>query len=73
MEIQFNGKTYKDVHISLVDRKEKSTKMLVNRKFMERIGCAVSPNKTFVVTSFDNEYSAADSKGDAHSGIKFEK
>jgi ribosomal protein S6--L-glutamate ligase len=72
MEIQFNGKTYKDVHISLVDRKEKSTKMLVNRKFMERIGCAVSPNKTFIVTSFDGEYSAADAKTKKHAGIKFE-
>lgn len=72
LEIKFNGKTYKDVHISLVDRKNKSTKFLVNRKFMERIGCAVSPNKTFVVTSFDGEYSAGDSKGVAHAGIKFE-
>jgi ribosomal protein S6--L-glutamate ligase len=73
IEIKFNGKTYKDVHVSLVDRKAKSTKFLANRKFMERIGCAVSPNKTFVVTSFDGEYSAAESKGEAHAGIKFEK
>lgn len=73
IEIQFNGKTYKDVHVSLVDRKNKSTKFLVNRKFMERIGCAVSPNKTFVVTSFDGEYSAGDAKGKPHDGIKFEK
>lgn len=73
MDVAFAGKTYKDVHISLVDRKEKSTKFLVNRKFMERIGCAVSPYKTFVMTSFDGEYSASDAKGDNHAGIKFEK
>ena len=73
IDIQFNGKTYKDVHVSLVDRKNKSTKFLVNRKFMERIGCAVSPNKTFVVTSFSGEYSAGESKGNSHAGIKFEK
>jgi ribosomal protein S6--L-glutamate ligase len=73
LDISFRGKLYKDVAISLVDRKEKSTKFLVNRRFMERIGCSVSPFKTFMVTSFDGEYSARDSKGDAHGGIKFIK
>ena len=72
MEVSFGGKTYKDVHVSLVDRKEKSTKFLANRKFMERIGCSVSPYKTFMVTSFDGEYHAGKSKGDNHAGIKFE-
>ena len=71
LDIQFAGKTYKDVYISLVDRKEKSTKFLVNRKFMERMGCAVSPTKTFIVTSFDGEYAAGEAKGVAHGGIKF--
>jgi ribosomal protein S6--L-glutamate ligase len=71
MDISFAGKTYKDVEVSLVDRKEKSTKFLVNRKFMERIGCSVSPYKTFMVTSFDGEYSSGDSKGKPHAGIKF--
>lgn len=73
MDISFRGKTYKDVSVSLVDRKEKSTKFLVNRKFMERIGCSVSPFKTFMVTSFDGEYSPKNAKGDSHAGIKFEK
>ena len=71
MDISFAGKTYKDVEVSLVDRKEKSTKFLVNRKFMERIGCSVSPYKTFMITSFDGIYSAGESKGDPHGGIKF--
>ena len=38
---------------------------------MERIGCSVSPNKTFVVTSFDGEYRAGEAKGKSHMGIKF--
>jgi ribosomal protein S6--L-glutamate ligase len=71
LDVSFGGKMYKEVEVSLVDRKEKSTKFLVNRKFMERIGCAVSPYKTFVNTSFDGEYSASKSKGDPHGGIKF--
>jgi ribosomal protein S6--L-glutamate ligase len=72
LDISFGGKTYKAVHVSLVDRKEKSTKFLANRKFMERIGCSVSPYKTFVVTSFDGEYRAGEAKGNPHAGIKFE-
>jgi hypothetical protein len=40
---------------------------------MERIGCSVSPFKTFMITSFDGEYSVLDAKGDNHIGIKFEK
>jgi hypothetical protein len=71
LEVSFGGKTYKDVHVSLVDRKEKSTKFLVNRKFMERIGCSVSPYKTFMITTFDGEYRAGEAKGDNHAGIKF--
>lgn len=73
LSITFAGKVYKDVHVSLVNRKEKSTKFLVNRKFMERIGCSVSPYKTFMVTSFDGEYHPGEAKGNPHSGIKFIK
>jgi len=73
MDIQFNGKNYREVHVSLVDRKDKSTKFLVNRKLMERIGCSVSPNKTFIITKFDGEYDATKSKGDPHAGIIFKK
>jgi hypothetical protein len=72
LDVAFGGKTYKAVAVSLVDRKEKSTKFLANRKFMERLGCSVSPYKTFVVTSFDGEYRAGEAKGDNHAGIKFE-
>jgi ribosomal protein S6--L-glutamate ligase len=73
IDIVFAGKTYKKVHVSLVDRKDKSTKFLVNRKFMERIGCNVSPMKTFIVTSSPEGYMAGESKGKPHAGIIFEK
>jgi ribosomal protein S6--L-glutamate ligase len=72
MDIMFGGKLYKDVHVSLVDRSEKSTKFLVNRKFMERIGCSVDPMKTFMITSFGKEYRAGESKKDPYAGIIFE-
>jgi ribosomal protein S6--L-glutamate ligase len=72
MDVVFAGKIYKDVHISLVDRTEKSTKFLVNRKFMERIGCSVNPYQTFIKTSFSGEYSPISAKGNNHTGIKFE-
>lgn len=73
IEIHFAGKTYKDVHVSLSNREDKSTKFLVNRKFMERIGCVVSPNKTFMVTTFDGDYSPRETKDSNYLGIKFEK
>ena len=72
LDVEFCGKMYKAVDVSLVDRTDKSTKFLVNRKFMERIGCSVSPSKTFIVTSFDGDYHAGEAKGDNHSGLKFE-
>ncbi len=72
IDIMFAGKTYRKVHVSLVDRKDKSTKFLVNRNFMERIGCSVNPMKTFVVTSAPDGYSAGDAKGKPHLGIIFE-
>ena len=73
MDVSFCNKLYKGVAVSLVDRKDKSTKFLCNRNFMKRLGCSVSPSKTFVVTTFSGEYSPKDSKGDQHAGIKFEK
>lgn len=73
IDLVFSGKTYDAVNISLVDRTEKSTKLLVNRKFMERVGCSVNPYKTFVATSFEGEYSVANTKGSNTEGIYFYK
>jgi len=71
IDIIFMGKKYENVRVSLADRKDKSTKFLANRQFMERLGVSVAPNKTFMLTEFDGEYSAKDTKGDNHLGIKF--
>jgi ribosomal protein S6--L-glutamate ligase len=73
LDIIFGGKTYKSVPVSLVDRKEKSTKFLANRKFMERMGVSISPYKTFMVSNFEGDYSPRDAKGNNHMGIKFKK
>jgi len=73
LDITFSGKTYNDVYVCLGDRTDKSTPILINRKFMERIGCSVNPFKTFMATSFDSEYLPVESKGDNHGGIIFEK
>ena len=73
LDVVFNGKTYTRVPFSLVDRSQRSTKILINRNFMERIGCSVNPYKTFVTSAFDGEYSPLDVKKDKHGGIKFEK
>lgn len=73
IDIMFAGKLYVDVPMSLVDREDKTTPFLVNRKFMERIGCSVNPTKTFMVTTSPKNYSVTDSQGDPHGGIKFKK
>lgn len=72
MDIQFMGKIYKKVPVALDDRSSKSTKFLVNRKFMERIGCSVDPMRTFVVTSFPKEYHGGEAKKDKYAGVIFE-
>ena len=71
MDIIFAGKLYKNVLVSLVDRKDKSTPFLVNRKFMERIGCSVNPVNAFIITTSPKNYSPGASQGDPHGGIKF--
>jgi ribosomal protein S6--L-glutamate ligase len=73
MDVVFLGKRYKNVLVSLVDRTDKSTKFLVNRKFMEILGVSINPYKTFTCSSFDGEYNPREAKGNNHMGIKFEK
>jgi RimK family alpha-L-glutamate ligase len=73
IDIMFAGKLYKGVHVSLVPRESKSTPFLVNRKFMERIGCSVDPTREFMVTTSPKNYSPGSSQGDPHGGIKFKK
>jgi hypothetical protein len=72
MDIEFAGKLYTNVGISLVKRVDKSTPFLVNRTFMERIGCLVNPSKTFMVTTAPEDYVVDDAVGDPYGGIEFE-
>ncbi len=73
LDIEFAGKVYQDVHVSLDNRATKSTKFLVNREFMERIGCSVNPSKTFMVSVAPHGYSPKETKSDPHGGIEFER
>ena len=72
LDLVFRGRLYKDIDVALVDRKSKSTKFLANRYLMNRIGCAVSPSKVFVVTDLPEGYDAMKAKNKPHSGINFE-
>jgi len=73
LDIEFAGKIYTGVEVSLVDRADKTTPFLVNRKFMERIGCSVNPSKTFIVSEAPEGYTDQEAKGDPHVGITFKK
>jgi gamma-F420-2:alpha-L-glutamate ligase len=70
LDIIFDGIVYRNIHFSLSDRTTKSTKMLINRKAMERMGIIVNPQKTFVVSPH-NSYKAIIGKGNPHYGIEF--
>jgi ribosomal protein S6--L-glutamate ligase len=73
LDIEFNGVRIKNVKVSPVDRKEKSTPFLINRTFMKRMGLIVNPYKAFVVTKEPKKgYSAAKAKGNPYGGITFE-
>lgn len=71
LDIYFAGKLIEKVPVAPVDRTPKSTPFLANRRFMERLGTIVNPDKAFVITEFDGEYNALDAKGKKHAGIIF--
>jgi RimK family alpha-L-glutamate ligase len=72
-DLIFAGKLVPKVPVSIVDRTEKSTPALANRKFMDRLGITVNPSKAFKATSFDGgDYSVEDTLGNSKGGIKFE-
>lgn len=74
MDLKFNGLITKDVDVAIVDRTDKSTPFLVNRKTMRQMNVLVNPNTKFIVTeNFDDRYSQYTSKGKPHAGIEFEK
>lgn len=72
LNISIGGKILKDVEVSPVNREGKSTPFLANRKFMERSGLLVNPDREFYITnisSVDKNFNAIDAKGNKHAGI----
>jgi ribosomal protein S6--L-glutamate ligase len=51
LDIDFNGRVYKDVQFIVDDRSHKVTKCLMNQTFMRRANVMVNPAKTFVVST----------------------
>lgn len=50
IDLEFLGVKYKDVKVNLNDRSHKTTKLLMNTKFMVRAGLTISPGRDFLVT-----------------------
>ena len=74
MDMKFDGVTLTKVDVAIIDRTDKSTPFLVNRKTMRLLNVLVNPNTKFIVTeNFDDRYSQYTSKGKPHAGIEFEK
>jgi len=75
LDITFAGKTFEEVPVSPVDRRTKSTPFLVNRKFMERAGISINPEKEFTLISIkkiDKDFDPARAKGQKHAGINLQ-
>ena len=75
MNIVFAGKSFEDVPVSPVDRSMKSTPFLINRKFMERAGITINPEKEFTLVSIkkvDKDFHPVKAKGQQHAGINLQ-
>jgi ribosomal protein S6--L-glutamate ligase len=74
LDLKFNGVVFPDIDVAIIDRTDKSTPFLVNRKTMRLMNVLVNPNTKFIVTeNFDDRYSQYTAKGKPHTGIEFEK
>jgi len=76
VEVSFNiGDAHMDkVKVSPVDRTEKSTPFLVNRKLMRDLGLTVNPHKAFIISDKPKSgFSPKHSRGDRKAGIEFSK
>ena len=71
-DVEFNGRIYRNVKVSPVDRTNFSTPFLVNREFMQRLGVSIDPDKKFTITSKLSGYKEKESKGNSNGGIDFE-
>ena len=73
MNVIFLDKDYK-IEVAILDRTDKSTPLLINRKTMREMNVVVNPDTKFIVTEkFDEKYNQYKTKGKPHAGIKFEK
>ena len=50
--VSFNGNDYEEAEFILDDRTEKTTKCLMNQRFMKRSNVMVNPSRNFIVTDF---------------------
>ena len=71
-DLEFNGRIYRNVKVSPVDRTNFSTPFLVNREFMQRLGLSIDPDKKFTITSKLSGYEEKENKGNSNGGIDFE-
>ena len=51
LDVEFNGSVYKDHEFLLDERGHKTTKCLMNQRFMKRSNIMINPAKTFVVST----------------------
>ena len=51
LDVEFNGTRYTDVQFLIDDRGHKTTKCLINQRFMRRSNVMINPAKTFVVST----------------------
>ena len=51
LDVEFNGSLYKDHEFLLDERGHKTTKCLINQRFMKRANVMINPAKTFVVST----------------------
>ena len=69
LDVEFDGTLYTKIKFSVVDRKHKSTPLLINRTFMDRAGLIIDPSRTFIITDKPKYYNPTEAKGDSTGGI----
>jgi len=51
LDFEFNGKTYKDYEFLLDDRSNRTSDVLLNRKFMNKMNVMVNPMRKYILTT----------------------
>lgn len=78
LDVEFAGRTYQNIEFCLVNRTEKSTPVLINRKLMRILGVNVDSMEGFKIDKFVDDrtgkgFSSKKSLEDPYGGINFEK